>query len=45
MGLFVEERVQDAAHALPRLIDLLSISYFTLHLAVTVSVLLWLHQR
>jgi hypothetical protein len=37
--------VQDAAHALPGLIDLLGISYLTLHLAVTVAVLLWLHRR
>jgi hypothetical protein len=44
-GLLVEGRVQDAAHALPGLIDLLGISYLTLHLAVTVAVLLWIHQR
>jgi len=44
-GLFVEERVQDAAHTLPGLIDLLNGSYLTLHLAVTVAVLLWLHRR
>ena len=44
-GVFVEERVQDAAHAFPGLIDLLSISYLTFHLAVTVVVLLWLHRR
>jgi hypothetical protein len=44
-GMFVEERVQDAAHTLPGLIDLLNGSYLTLHLAVTVAVLLWLHRR
>ena len=44
-GVFIEERLQDAAHALPGLIDLLSISYLTFHLAVTVAVLLWLHRR
>ena len=44
-GLFIEERMQDAAHAFPGLIDLLSISYLTFHLAVTVVVLLWLHRR
>jgi hypothetical protein len=44
-GLFVEERMQDAAHAFPGLIDLLSISYLTFHLAVTVVALLWLHRR
>ena len=37
--------MQDAAHAFPGLIDLLSISYLTFHLAVTVAVLLWLHRR
>jgi len=44
-GLLVEERVQDATHALPGLVDLLGIAYLTLHLAVTVAVLLWLHRR
>ena len=44
-GVFIEERMQDAAHAFPGLIDLLSISYLTFHLAVTVVVLLWLHRR
>jgi hypothetical protein len=44
-GLLIEERMQDAAHAFPGLIDLLSISYLTFHLAVTVVVLLWLHRR
>jgi PAP2 superfamily len=44
-GLFFEERMQDAAHAFPGLIDLLGISYLTFHLAVTVVVLLWLHRR
>ena len=36
--------MQDAPHALPGF-DLLSISYLTFHLAVTVVVLLWLHRR
>ena len=44
-GLFIEERMQDATHAFPGLIDLLGISYLTFHLAVTVVVLLWLHRR
>ena len=44
-GLLVEERVQDAAHAVPGLIGLLGIAYLTFHLAVTVAVLLWLHRR
>jgi hypothetical protein len=45
LQVFVEARVQDTAHALPGLIDLLSVSYLTLHLAGTVAVLLWLHRR
>jgi hypothetical protein len=45
MGLFVEERVQEAAHAVPGMIGLLDFSYLTLHLVVTVTVLIWLHQR
>jgi hypothetical protein len=45
LHVFVEGRVQDAAHALPGLIDLLSVSYLTLHLVGTVAVLLWLHRR
>jgi hypothetical protein len=44
LGVFVEERVQDAAHAIPGLISVLGLSYLTLHLAVTVAVLLWLHH-
>ena len=44
-GVFVEGRVQDAVHVLPGLIDLLDVSYLTLHLAGTVAVLIWLHQR
>lgn len=45
LHVFVEGRVQDAAQALPGVIDLLGISYLTLHLGGTVAVLLWLHQR
>ena len=44
-GVFIEARMQDAAQAFPGLIDLLSISYLTFHLIVTVVVLLWLHRR
>jgi hypothetical protein len=44
-GVFVEGRVQDAEHLLPGLIDLLDVSYLTLHLAGTLAVLVWLHQR
>jgi PAP2 superfamily len=44
-GLFVEKGVQNAARALPGLIDLLGVSYLTLHYAGTAAALLWLHQR
>jgi hypothetical protein len=42
---FVEAGVQRAAHAVPGVIDLLSVAYVPLHLAVTTGVLIWLHQR
>jgi hypothetical protein len=45
LHLFGEADVQHAAHALPGLISLLGIAYLTLHLSVTATVLLWLHQR
>jgi hypothetical protein len=45
LGLFFEERVQELVHAVPGLIDVLSFSYVTLHLFVTVGVLIWIHQR
>jgi hypothetical protein len=45
LHVFVEGRMQDAAHALPGLVDVLNVSYLTLHLVGTVAVLLWLHQR
>jgi hypothetical protein len=45
LHVFGEARVQQAAHALPGLIGLLGTAYLTLHLTVTVAVLLWLHQR
>jgi hypothetical protein len=45
LHLLFEQNVQRAAHALPGLTSLLDIAYLTLHLAVTASVLLWLHQR
>jgi PAP2 superfamily len=45
LHLFREADVQHAARALPALIGLLGSAYLTLHLAVTVLVLLWLHQR
>ncbi|HET9322452.1 MAG TPA: phosphatase PAP2 family protein [Gaiellaceae bacterium] len=45
LGLFVEQQVQDTARTLPGLMPALGVSYLTLHLAVTVGVLAWLHQR
>lgn len=45
LNLFVEGQVQRTADALPGLIDVLGVAYLTLHLAVTVGVLLWLHRR
>jgi hypothetical protein len=44
LGVFVEAQVQDAAHAIPGLVSVLGVSYLTLHLAVTLAVLLWLHH-
>ena len=45
LHVFHEATVQRAAHELPGLIGLLGTAYLTLHLTVTVAVLLWLHQR
>jgi hypothetical protein len=45
LHVFGEADVQHAAHALPGLIGVLGTAYLTLHLTVTVAVLLWLHQR
>jgi PAP2 superfamily len=45
LHLFGEADVQHAARTLPGLIGLLGTAYLTLHLAVTVLVLLWLHRR
>jgi hypothetical protein len=45
LHVFVEGRVQSAAHALPGLIGALGFFYLTLHLAVTGACLLWLHRR
>jgi PAP2 superfamily len=44
-GVFVEARVQETAQSVPGLVGLLGIAYLTLHLGVTVGVLLWLHRR
>jgi PAP2 superfamily len=45
LHVFGEAGVQHAAHGFPGLIGLLGTAYLTLHLTVTVAVLLWLHQR
>ena len=45
LHFFVEADVQRAAHALPGFSSLLGGAYLTLHLTVTVGVLLWLHMR
>jgi hypothetical protein len=45
LHVFGEANVQHAAHALPGLIGVLGTAYLTLHLTITVAVLLWLHQR
>ena len=45
LHLFAEANVQHAARALPGLSSLLGTAYLSLHLVVTVGVLLWLHQR
>jgi hypothetical protein len=45
LHVFVEGRVQSAAHALPGLMGALGFFYLTLHLAVTGACLLWLHRR
>jgi hypothetical protein len=43
--LLLEADVQHAARLVPGLEGLLGVAYLTLHLATTVAVLLWLHQR
>jgi hypothetical protein len=45
LHVFVEGHVQRAAQAVPGLIGSLGFAYLTLHLTVTVAVLLWLHRR
>ena len=45
LHLFAEANVQRAVQNLPGLTSLLGVAYLTLHLAVTVGVLLWLHRR
>jgi len=43
--LLLEADVQHAARLIPGLEGLLGVAYLTLHLATTVAVLLWLHER
>jgi PAP2 superfamily len=45
LHLFVERRVQAAAHAVPGLLGALGVAYLTLHLAVTAAFLVWLYLR
>ena len=45
LHVFVEANVQNAAGALPGLIGTLGLLYLTMHLAVTGSLLVWLHRR
>lgn len=45
LHVFVEANVQHAAGALPGLIGTLGLLYLTMHLAVTGSLLFWLHRR
>ena len=43
--VLLEADVQHAARVIPGLEGLLGVAYLTLHLTVTVAVLLWFHQR
>ena len=45
LHVFLEANVQHAARSLPGLVGVLGTAYLTLHLAVTASVLIWLHRR
>ena len=45
LHLFLEPRVQHTAQSIPGLISVLDASYLTLHLTVTIAVLIWLHRR
>lgn len=45
LHIFVERNVQEAASAVPGLVGTLGLLYLTLHLAVTVTCLVWLHRR
>jgi hypothetical protein len=45
LHISLEQRVQDAAHAVPGLIGALGVAYLTLHLAATAVFLLWLYRN
>jgi hypothetical protein len=45
LHVFVEGAIQQAALAVPGLVGVLGLAYLSLHLAVTVGLLLWLHRR
>jgi hypothetical protein len=45
LHVFVEADVQGAAREVPGLVGMLGAAYLTLHLGVTVGVLLWVHRR
>jgi hypothetical protein len=43
--VFQEPRIQQLAEHLPGLVDTLNLAYLTLHLSVTLALLLWLYRR
>jgi hypothetical protein len=45
LHVFHEADVQRVAHGLPGLLSVLGTAYLTLHLTITVAVLIWLHRR
>jgi PAP2 superfamily len=45
LHVFVEPSVQHAVEAVPELVTLIGGAYLTLHLSVTIGLLLWLHRR
>ena len=45
LHVFLERRMQAAAHIVPGLVGTLGVAYLTLHLAATAVFLLWLYRR
>jgi PAP2 superfamily len=45
LDLFVEHSIQQAVGAVPGLISVLGVAYLSLHVGVTVALLVWLHRR